>query len=177
MSDFVFEAPPLTRAQIIQLAERFRSALGLQAPYLPVPQIVEHMLPSRGYEFDVRTHSEMGSRHGLWDPFDKVIALREDVYDGLVAGKGRDRSTAMHEVGHAMLHPRPTLNRVASAGPPAAFRDPEWQAQTFSAAVLMPPRMISKCRTTHEIADMFGVSVSHANVWVTKVGIILNRKG
>ena len=179
MSDVVLEAAPLTRAQIIDLAEKFRAGLGLNAPYLPVPQVLEHILPRayRNYEFEVRSRTEMGERHGLWDPFEKVLALREDVYEGVVAGQGRDRSTGMHEVGHAILHPRATLNRVLSDVSLAAFRDPEWQAQTFSAAVLMPPRVVSKCRSISEVAVMFGVSLSHAQVWVTKAGIILNSEG
>jgi len=69
------------------------------------------------------------------------------------------------------------LNRVESQTRLAAFRDPEWQAQTFAAAVLMPPRLVAECSSITEIAKKFGVTVAHADVWVQKAGILLKRKG
>lgn len=171
-----FEAPPLSRAAIVQVASRFRNMFGLDDPFLPVERVIEHAMPAAmpGFVFEVLTVAEMGNRHGFWDPQEKTLALREDVYAGLLNNHGRDRFTAMHEVGHAVLH-RVTLNRVSGEGVVSAFRDPEWQANTFAAAALMPISLMPATPSIRGVMQEFGVTSDAAQTWMRKNRIFYTK--
>lgn len=80
-----------------------------------------------------------------------TIKLRPDVWERAEAGEGRYRFTAAHELGHAVLHHRElsTVSGIAfrdavctageklQPGVPI-YQSPEWQANTFASALLMP---------------------------------------
>jgi hypothetical protein len=51
-----------------------------------------------------------------------------------------------------------TLNRVTGSKLPVAFRDPEWQANTFAGALLMPEPMVRSARSVQEVIVEFGVT-------------------
>lgn len=175
MTESKVEAPPLSRAAIIKVAAQFRDMFGLDDPYLPAERVIEHLMPAAmpGFEYEVLGHGEMGNRHGYWDPMSRTLALREDVYEGLVKQNRRDRFTAMHEAGHAILH-RGQLNRSMGGAIPA-YRDPEWQANTFAAAILMPPKLVAACRSIKEVISEFGVTPDAARVWVRLAGVPLKK--
>lgn len=78
-----------------------------------------------------------------------TVELRADVYRQALAHQGRARFTAAHELAHAFLHHTPLVD----AGGSALFRDgslaastqfrnwntnPEWQANEWASAFLMP---------------------------------------
>lgn len=78
-----------------------------------------------------------------------VVALAETTYEDLRAGTGRALFTVAHEIGHAVLHPNELVERRianvdsralhrGAGGGHKAFMDTEWQANGFSAAMLMP---------------------------------------
>lgn len=156
------EAKPISRAELEELGWRFRVLVGADADrWLPVERIVEHSLPKLlgdEYCFEVRPTQEMGTRHGLTEVGGKRLVLREDVYDGLVRGHGRDRMTAVHEIAHLILHPEPLLSRRLEAGRPPAYRDPEWQAKCLAGTIMMPHRMVGGLTSVSQIAAEFGVS-------------------
>ena len=177
-----FEASPMGRGQIVKVTSEIREMIAAHDPYFPVVDFLEHVLTTElgVVEFEVCTVREMGNRHGTWNPASSVLALREDVYEGAIAHKGRDRFTVMHEVGHVILHPN-QLNRVASGSARLpAFRCPEWQANTFSAAILMPPPLLVQCVSLREVMSEFGVTRAAAELWIRKLGIKIgesqNRK-
>lgn len=115
------------------------------------------MTPISGFTFLYKFKEEMGENHGLTLLDDKEMWLREDVYDGACSGKGRDRMTAAHELGHVLLHGRVTLARRLSQRV-LPCEDPEWQAKCFAGELLISVRHISSCRTIREASKLFGVS-------------------
>lgn len=171
MSQLNLKAPPLSRAQIEAMTAAFREMFSIGSHWLPVPQLLEFLPPTMGerYSFQVRTRSEMGDRHGYFDPASGELALRDDVYNGVCEGRGRDRFTACHEIGHLILHSQPTLNRVDPGAIVRTFEDPEWQANAFSSSVLMPKALMLTMTSITQIKEVFGVSTEAAKVRVRKL--------
>lgn len=159
----LYEASPLSRADIRSFANVIRKAMGLtDERYFPIREFLELVMPKIDEEFvlEVLPKHEMGSNHGLAYPEDKVIKLREDVYDGAVDGKPRDRLTMAHEVGHYFLHTKERVSFARSIGPSEAlpaYRDPEWQANAFAGELLAPPHII-KGMSVFEVMKFCGVS-------------------
>lgn len=164
MSMQSLEVPPLSRKQLFDSAALVRRQLRVTEDYLPIVQILELVLPKiiPEYFFDVLQREEMGPNHGLTVPSENAIYLRQDVYDNAVDGQGRDRFTAAHELGHYLHHKDVPIKFHRSATPLKAFRDSEWQANTFAAALLMPPERMALCKSLSEVADRFGVSLQAA---------------
>jgi len=180
MSDVRLEAAPRSKAEIAAIGWKIREQFHLTEPFLPVAALVEVILPRAlgdRFIFTVKDKYEMGNRHGCVDPSTGELSLREDVYDGLCRGVGRDRFTACHELGHWMLHRGSTLNRVGREKHIPAYRDPEWQANEFSASILMPRPLISRYRSAREIAQDFGVSLDAADYRVRKLGLHQQGQG
>lgn len=178
MSDVRFEASPRSRASIEAIANQMRGLFGLNEPYLPVPELLEEYLPialGDRYTLTVREKSEMGNRHGFVDPTTGELALRLDVYEGVCSGSGRDRFTACHELGHFFMH-RGNLNRARDDRPIITYRDPEWQAEAFASALLMPAKDVAECTSIAEVVTEFGVSLPAAKVRVRKLGLILPER-
>jgi len=161
MSDIVFEAPPRSGDGIEDLADAVRQMFGLfDEHFFPVVPFVEkglqHLVP--GILFDVVEADLLGARMGAVNPLTGAFMIREDVYEGAVRDQPRHRFTVAHEAGHALMHIG-TLNRMPSSNRKApAFRDPEWQANRFAAALLMPRHLVRRCRSAEEIMRRFGVS-------------------
>jgi len=154
-------AAPISRVKLEHIALSIRKFLSCEDElYLPVPEIIELVLPrlNPDYQFLVLTQAELGSNHGMSYPDQSTLALREDVYEGMVAGRGRDRMTAMHELSHLFLHHQGGLGRTMSDYKPQTFRDPEWQAKCLAGAIMMPSTMVALYDTTSEVATVFGVS-------------------
>ncbi|UYW25891.1 ImmA/IrrE family metallo-endopeptidase [Methylorubrum extorquens] len=176
MSEIRYEVAPRSKVAIAALTTQLREMFGLNDPKLPVALLLEGYLPAalqNRYTFSVRDHREMGQRHGYVDPSTGELALREDVYDGICMGRGRDRFTACHEVGHFIMHGAGALNRVRDGQKVQIFRCPEWQANEFASALLMPERMVRDCRLISEVVERFGVSFDAADVRVRKLSMTL----
>lgn len=86
-----------------------------------------------------------------FDPHNRefVVKLREDTYNALEIEEDRARFSLAHEIGHVVLHARQLmrLSRIPHEmtaalyrGEPGhpIYRDTEWQAHAFGAALLMP---------------------------------------
>ena len=161
MADFL-EAPAVSRAQLEAVAQKFRAMTGCaEDPWFPADRIVEHTLTAMlgpNYVLDILPAAQMGGRHGFAVVSEKRLVLRDDVYDGLVAGRGRDRMTAVHEVAHFILHPDRVLSRRMTATPPPAYRCPEWQAKCLAGAIMMPAPMMVGMTSVRAMAAEFGVS-------------------
>lgn len=172
----MFLAAPLTREYIERVTWGLRQALALTDPYLPVAELLEFGLPriAPGFDYDIVEAAAMGQRHGAVNPVTRVLMVREDVYDGLVAGVGRDRFTVCHEIGHAVLHPQ-TLNRVRPGQTARPFENPEWQADNFSGSLLMPRHMMLIMGSISEIVGEFGVSEDAAKVRARILGLHLPK--
>lgn len=161
------EVPPLSGAQIAELTEIIRRDMQIQTDDFPLIHFLELVMPRifPGFALEVGLMSEMGVNHGLTIPDENVIRLREDVYDGLSRGVGRDRFTAAHELGHYIMHRKvPIVFHRQEHGRLVAFRDSEWQANTFAGDLLMPRSLMLQCLSIDEVVKRFGVSSQAAMV-------------
>ena len=116
----------------------------------------------------------MGNNLGLTDIKKKTITIREDVYENAYNGNGRDLFTIAHEVGHVLLHSEQNIQQLARTNKETIkpYENPEWQADTFAAELLMPASMITEDDTVFTVARRFGVSYSAARIRLNKLGII-----
>jgi hypothetical protein len=166
------EAAPISTADIETIGIQVREILGLKTVrWLPVPHIIEHMLPTiygEKFSFRVAELADMGSNHGYADPDNLELVLRSDVYEGMVAGLGRDRMTAIHEMSHLILHGGQRLYRRMGEEPPPPFRDPEWQAKCLAGATMMPTALMSGL-TIHQVVKEFGVSSDAASYRIRQI--------
>ncbi|MDQ1236709.1 Zn-dependent peptidase ImmA (M78 family) [Paenibacillus sp. SORGH_AS306] len=158
-----YEASPLSRADIRDFANDIRKFCKCEnVPYFPIVQFLEFVMPSLDPEFTwvPVSKQEMGSKHGLAYPNNKLIKIREDVYEGALQGKGRDRLTIAHEVGHYFMHKQGNIYFARSMGVAEklpAYRDPEWQANAFAGELLAPAHII-KGKNIFEVANLCGIS-------------------
>lgn len=117
------------------------------------------------------------------DFISKEIIFSEETYDGLCRDEARARFTAMHEVGHAVLHSdffddmvsnnRKTKRLSRESIKP--FMDPECQANVFAASILMPTNHVVKIihesdNPVEEIIERFAVSREAASNRVKGIG-------
>ncbi|MDR9857831.1 ImmA/IrrE family metallo-endopeptidase [Paenibacillus sp. VCA1] len=170
----IYEASPLSRKDIRNFVNDIRKVMGLtDTRYFPIREFLEFVMPQMDENFvlEILPKHEMGSNHGLAYPEDKVIKLREDVYDGAVAGKPRDRLTMAHEIGHYFLHTKERIsfarNREKSGQLPA-YRDPEWQANAFAGELLAPPHIIQGM-SVFEVMQNCGVSQDAARIQLKSI--------
>jgi len=107
-----------------------------------------------------------------------TVQISVETYEGAVRGVPRCRFTIPHEGYHGLFH-APQLQRalVDSRGVALhrranipAYEDPEWQANMFSAATLMPGGAVRKLLAgarpgswSWKVQDMFQVSYTAAN--------------
>ena len=160
--------PPLSRKDIQIMTERVRSSIKWDDPWFPVVQFLEFGLPKifPGFLFDVLSKSEMGDNHGATIPERNLIQIREDVFEGAFSGKGRDRMTIAHEIGHYFLHrDLPILTKkMPQGGSHKPFLDSEWQASCFAGELLIPVTLRGQRLVAQDISEKCGVSLDAANV-------------
>lgn len=159
-----FRVAPMSWDAISKSADDVRKALGLDGAYVPIVDVIEKVLDQQLdlLQFRVSTHQEMGHTEGNTCPLGRFIELREDVYRLAVAGDGRARFTAAHELGHWILHAKRPLARLKPHERIPAFERSEPQANQFAAELLMPRQFYRLRDTAAALARRHGVSV-HAS--------------
>ena len=158
-------ATALSRAKIRELTMIVREACGLKDElYFPIVEFIEWVLgdpENKDFDFEIVPKSEMEDTYGTTNTARNVMRIRQDVYEGAVAGNPRDRFTLCHELGHYLLH-QPRYISYARGSVPT-YCQPEWQANTF-AAELMAPYHLVKNMTVEEIVRNCGMSRTAANI-------------
>ena len=114
-------------------------------------------------------------------PDQKLILFSEQMYSDLYEDMPRSRFTFAHELGHAILHGS-VLQTALSGRTPCktykrstlrAFEDPEWQANRFAGAFLMPSpqlrQLLREGKQVWQIAEYFRVSLSAAETRINKL--------
>ncbi len=160
---------PLKIVDIREAADAFRDLLEIRSPYLDIVKIYDFVLPQIDVTVDVCTEEELGENHGMTYPDTGVIKIREDVYRRAGEGKGRDRFTLSHEIGHLILHTGIALARGPDPSDHKPYEDSEWQANTFAAEFLMPVEHVCATRSIAEVAKRFGVSCDAARTRLEKL--------
>lgn len=153
---------PMSRRKIRAFAAQFRQLIGLEnVLYFPIVQIIEWGLPQLGINYEILTTEEMADTYGLANTQNKVLYIREDVYCGAIDDNPRDRFTLCHELGHSLLH---TPGRVSFArGEIPAYRNPEWQANTFAGELMAPYNLVCAL-SVNEIMEQCGMSRRAAKI-------------
>lgn len=173
MSALGYRVSPRKKKDLRTMAEGWWSGLRLTGDRFPIVDVVDVGLSKHfgdRYTFAILEKHQMGDSHGLTDPDQLIMLIRRDVYDGACQGKGRDRFTLAHELGHLLLHSgHRYLERIdpnAAPTPPThkKYEDSEWQADTFAAELLMPVHVVKKCAGPDQLANLAGVSYQAADV-------------
>ena len=170
------EVPPHSRMDFRLLAKAVRKEFGIpEADAFPVVQFLEFALPQLydDFEYQVVEESIMGENHGMTYPDQHRILIREDVYEGAIAGKGRDRFTVAHEISHQLVHEGIPLTMARrDAGKLELYRNSEWQADCMAGELLMPYSEI-KMMSPRGIVDAYRVSLTAAE---TQLKAALGRR-
>lgn len=155
MSNKVPEVPGQSWAAIDQKVSRVLSAayphlLRSPGPF-PVLDFLEFRLPQIcGYTLAIEELPP--NIEAQTDFVSREIILSEDTYATLHVDDPRSRFTAMHEVGHALLHSEYFEEIIArniktvrlARASIKAFKDPECQANVFAASILMPTKHVKQ---------------------------------
>lgn len=163
-----FRVSGLRVEEIRFAADRVRAILEIgDAPQnVKIYRLLDLLSVKYGITFDVLDPDEMPHLgvEGCWEPESMTMYFRSDVFKNACLGKHRPRFTVMHELGHALLGHRRTINRAADYPPPKHFEDSEWQANQFAAEFLMPLEVIRQLHLTspEEISGHFNVSLQAA---------------
>ena len=118
-----------------------------------------------GVNYEYVPDEDLKENYGEADPDNKVIRIRESVYNRAVAGNPRDRYTIAHEIGHIVLHVlrKPKIKFCRFDEEIKPYEDVEWQANTFAAEFLVDYTQI-KNMSVNEISIKYGVSKSVAEI-------------
>jgi hypothetical protein len=146
--------------QIEKLAANIREELGVgPSDRVAMRPILDHYLDDivpdayLAIEFD----GQMNGAEGRTDWLEPVITLSASTYKKLRIGDPRARSTAAHELGHLLMHTRQPVFHYRTRSKDRCV-DPEWQADTFAAAFLMPRHAFLKMKTVKQAMKAFGIS-------------------
>lgn len=140
--------------QLEEVAEGIRPLLPTVAgdPFkIDAARVLEETLPRAGFQYYIEKNEVLKECAGFSWPEHQLVVLRQDVYDGLYEGNVFSRSTVIHELSHIVLDHATTLYRGAPVGRHRFFEDSEWQANSLTAAIMMP---IEACDAADSIADL-----------------------
>lgn len=165
--DSTLMAPPLSRHEIERFADHVRHHLGLdECLYVPIIHVVEHILPQIDDTFQmiIQDERDMYGEYANYCPDENALNIRQDVYIAACNDDPRHRFTIAHELGHYFIHDDVTsFSRCSSQKSVPTYRDPEWQANVFGSAFLMPKSLI-RGMTAFEVAKACKTSLQSAEI-------------
>lgn len=163
-----YKANPLSRKNIQNMTNCLRNFLKISLEEeFPVLEFLEKIIPLFDYTMEICEQNEMQKEYALTLPEEKILKLREDVYIGATEGNPRDLFTIAHEIGHIFLHDSKSIALARSDYKVKKFEDPEWQANTFAAELLVPSNVI-KGKTIEEIIKTYKCSRKVAEIQLSK---------
>lgn len=165
-------AKPMSRIKLRTMANKIRQLTKISddEPF-PVVRFLEMILSEWDYEMDIVSDENMESNYAEIIPSLKIFRIRECVYLNAIAGSHRDRFTIAHEIGHLFLHDDITVSFARNEKSIPAYKNPEWQANTFAAELLVPHGKIDGM-TADEISKKYGVSKKVAQIQASYVSKI-----
>ena len=176
-----YPVKPLSDYDVEQLAWRLRLSTGTANELAPdLVRILEILAaqpgPLEGLKLDVRPDEEMRLDEALAFVDERVLQVRETVFEGAKIGKPRDRMTIAHEIGHfALGHGGAPKHRVALGNKTLAYiphhKSAEHQARVFGATFLMLRAHVRGCKTPAELASKLKVSTQAAQIRFDQVNV------
>lgn len=169
MTQGKLQAIPRSRKDIRQVTRMLRKITckeGDEDSKFCIINLLEKILPTMFGEFyyeiveDTDLDCEAKTIPDEW----KII-LKQSVYEGACNENPRDRFTIAHEIGHLFLHKgiNISLNRGNESIP--AYKDPEWQANTFAAELLVPTFIRNlENMSVEDVSKTYGVSKKVAEI-------------
>ena len=157
---------PLSIKNIRKITKMLREVLNIEDDErFPIVHFIEWVLgdPDSDFDYEITEVEEMQDIYGLTDTNRNVMKIRGDVYKGAIEGNPRDVFTLCHELGHYLLHKPEAVEFARVSENIPAFRNPEWQANTF-AAELLAPYDRAKNMSAKEIAEQYGMSAQAAQI-------------
>lgn len=166
---------PRSRRQIEAIAGAVRGLLGVsRGGRIALQPILEFALDDIVDQafFRVVDDAELGGAEAMTDGREPVITLSASTYVRLQNGDARARMTVAHEIGHLILHSGQIVFHFEEPVDDSRFH-PEWQADQFAAALLMPRDAFAKMKTVWQAMKTFGVSRSAAICRANVIGVRL----
>lgn len=159
-----YVAKPLSRCDIRCVARVFQKLMGDEY-YFDIIKFLEHKLPKIDPEFtlEIVEDTELIGAYATSCPHEHLIKVRQSVYEGAIAGNGRDRFTLCHELGHYIFHKPNNISFLRADKVIEAYREPEWQANTFAGELLVPAK-VAKMYPVEEIVQRCCVSYAVAEI-------------
>jgi hypothetical protein len=172
MSGTVIEVSPRSRADIRGVAHRIHDIVKRQPPPFPIVEFIECLLPRlwEDFTFSVQPVAALGDNHGVTFPDERMMIIREDIYERAVEGRGRDRLTVAHELGHLLLHTGVRFARHVDPKSIQTFRSSEWQANCFAGELLVPSWYSAQFTTVDITAEICNVSREAAETQLRAFG-------
>lgn len=175
-----YKASPISRKDIRYYVREIKKKVGLEYELcFPILTFIENILPTviPDFQLEIVPREEMPRKHGETYPSKNLIRIREDVYLGAAAGKGRDRLTIAHEIGHLLLHDDDSiaLCRLAPNEKLRPFEDPEWQADAFAGELLASSYLI-KGMSIWKVQAKCSVSMPCAHVQLSTLDRGFSRR-
>ncbi len=157
-------ARPASREKLRERAYTVRTITKIpdDEPF-PVVHFLESILTKWDYEMQIIPDEEMEDNYAETIPSSKTFRIRESVYENAINGSPWDRFTVAHEIGHLLLHDDLTVSFARSEKNVPAYKNPEWQANTFAAELLVPFIKIQGM-TAEEISEKYQVSKKVAQI-------------
>lgn len=182
--------PPMSWYDIGRRADTLLARVYPEVLRKPQPVPIDDFLEQElrkifSFEYEVQ---DLRGDEGRVDPVDRLVILDVATYDGLQRGEGRARFTTAHEIGHVELHSKYFQKILRDGRKPMQlrrtriepFRDPDYQADAFAGALLMPThhmiRLVAEGKETAELAEIFSVSKQAAQVRKAKLPLFLPKK-
>lgn len=158
---------PVSRQTIWEFVKTLKRALAVENDlFFDIVYFLEYVMPIIFPDFvlEICPQEEMGNLHGETIPSEHKIRIREDVYIGACNGKGRDRLTVAHEIGHYFMHDEKSIVycKLGTNEKLPNYRDSDWQADVFGGELLAPSYLIYNM-SAEEIKNKCGVSAACAN--------------
>lgn len=167
-----YSVEPKSREELRDYAYSIRKKLGHENElWFPIVEFLESMpFIYEGFTYEiVKDDLFPSNKHGDTDVINKVIRIKESVYEGAVKGNGRDRMTIAHEVSHflTLCVEGYSFERNFDNKSIDACRDPEWQAKCLAGELLIPAHIV-KGMEINEVINGCGVSKEAARYQLSK---------
>ena len=132
----------------------------------PVVKIMEFLmsgLDNEDFVLEICEEREMNGAYALTVPGEKSLKIREDVYREACYGNPRHLFTLSHELGHVIFHTTNTIALARNDEKVENYENPEWQANTFAAELMVPADEIIGM-TIEEVMDTYNCSYTVASI-------------